>query len=207
LLPKSSLKTLTVFIVGVAAIFAWNYSHGPLTYAPGVLISSDPEQTSTTDTPFTCGNFTLKPLAHLALDARLLHRKIYRYDRQSSLASIDLALGWGPMSDQRVLDRVNITQSMRFYWFEYKMPPPISKDEIISHSTNMHIIPSSPAIASRCKSLRTGALVHFEGDLVEAIAPDQPPWRSSLSRTDTGNGACELIWLKEISQLPDSAPR
>jgi hypothetical protein len=149
----------------------------------------------------------LKPLAHLALDARLLHRKIYRYDRQSSLASIDLALGWGPMSDQRVLDRVNITQSMRFYWFEYKMPPPISKDEIISHSTNMHIIPSSPAIASRCKSLRTGALVHFEGDLVEAIAPDQPPWRSSLSRTDTDNGACELIWLKEISQLPDSAPR
>jgi hypothetical protein len=207
LLPWPSLKTLTVLIVIVAAVFAWNYSHRSLTYPPGVLIPSDPEQASTKDALITCGNFTLKPLAHLTLDARLLHRKIYRYDRQSSLASIDLALGWGPMSDQRVLDRINITQSMRFYWFEYKMPPPISKDEIISHSTNMHIIPSNPAIASRCKSLRAGALVHLDGDLVEATAPGQPAWRSSLTRTDTGNGACELIWLKEISVLSEFAPQ
>ncbi len=111
------------------------------------------------------------------------------------------------MSDQRVLDRISISQSMRFYWFEYKMPPPISKDEIISNSTNMHIIPSTPAIASRCKSLRTGALVHLDGDLVEATAPDQPAWRSSLTRTDSGNGVCELIWLKEISLLSESAPQ
>jgi hypothetical protein len=207
LLPQCPLKTLAAFVIIVAAVFAWHYSHRPLAYPPGVLIPLDPEQTDTADAPFTCGNFTLKPLAHLALDARLLRRKIYRFDHRSSLVPIDLALGWGPMSDQRVLDRINISQSMRFYWFEYKMPPPISKDDIISHSTNMHIIPSSSAIASRCKSLRTGALVHLDGDLVEATAPGQPAWRSSLTRTDTGNGACELIWLKEISQRPDSAPR
>jgi hypothetical protein len=172
------------------------------------LIPSDPDQTSTTDVaPINTGNFTLKSLAHLALDARILHRKVYRYDPQSSLAPIDLALGWGPMSDQRVLDQITISQSMRFYWFEYKQPPPISKEEIIAHSTNMHIIPSSPAIASRCKSLRTGALVHLDGELVEATAPRFSTWRSSLSRTDTGNGACELIWLKEISLLPNGPLR
>jgi hypothetical protein len=66
----------------------------------------------------------------------------------------------------------------------------------------MHIIPSSPTIASKCKSLRSGALVHLDGDLVEATAPNYTAWRSSLSRTDTGNGACELIWLEEISELP-----
>jgi hypothetical protein len=106
------------------------------------------------------------------------------------------------MSDQRVLDRVSISQSMRFYWFEYKQPPPITKEEIISHSTNIHIIPSSAAIAAKCTSVRTGALIHLDGDLLEATAPGYSAWRSSLSRTDTGNGACELIWLKEISELP-----
>ena len=198
------MKTVVVLLAIFATIFAWNYTHRPITYSPGVLISSEPEQTSLTDSPITCGNFDLKPLAHLALDARILHRKTYRYDSQAALVPVDLALGWGPMSDQRVLDRITTTQSMRFYWFEYKLPPPISKEEIIAHSTNMHIIPSTPALASQCKSLRTGTLVHLDGDLVEATAPNFRTWRSSLSRTDTGNGACELIWLKKLSVLSSS---
>jgi hypothetical protein len=145
--------------------------------------------------------FHLKPLAHFALDARLLHRKVYRWDRQSKLAPVDLAVGWGPMSDQSVIDRLNITQSMRFFWYEYQQPPPIAKEEIVCHGTNLHIIPATSAIASLCKSLRIGALIHLSGELVEATGPDIGTWRSSLSRTDSGNGACELVWVEELSPL------
>ncbi|HEV3148526.1 MAG TPA: hypothetical protein VGZ24_07735, partial [Chthoniobacterales bacterium] len=59
-------------------------------------------------------------------------------------------------------------------------------------------------IASRCKSLRTGSLVHLSGELVEATGPGIGTWRSSLSRTDTGNGACELMWVEKMSALPES---
>lgn len=155
----------------------------------------------TPDSPITHDDYRLVPLAHFALDARVLHRKVYRWDPRASLVPVDLALGWGPMSDQRVLDQVSITQSMRFYWFEYKPPPPIPKDEIITHSTNVHIIPATPTIASQCKSLRTGQLVHLSGDLVEASGHGLGTWRSSLSRTDTGNGACELMYVNELSIL------
>jgi hypothetical protein len=195
------MKSFCVLLAIVAAIMGWNYLHRPITYPPGILISSEPEQTATSDGAVTRDIFNLKPLAHFALDARVLHRKIYRYDRQAALVPVDLALGWGPMSDQRVLDQLTITQSMRFYWFEYKMPPPIAQEEIIAHSTNLHVIPATPEIASRCKSLRAGALVHLSGDLVEATAPGFGAWKSSLSRTDTGNGACELMWVKEMSIL------
>ena len=196
---------LLAAVIGIAVvIFGWSYLHRPITYPPGILIPTEPEQTAATDGSFAYGAYELKPLAAFALDARVLHRKVYRWDRQATLVPVDLALGWGPMSDQRVLDRVTITQSMRFYWFEYKLPPPISKDEIISHSTNVHIIPSTPAIASQCKSVRTGTLVHLKGDLVEATAAGFGPWRSSLSRTDTGNGACELMFVTEMAIL--SAP-
>ena len=198
------MKFFCVLLTIVATIFGWNYLHRPITYPPGVLISAEPEQTATADEPITNGEFNLKPLAHFALDARVLHRKVYRWDHEAALVPVDLSLGWGPMSDQRVLDQVTITQSMRFYWFEYKMPPPIAKEEIISHSTNVHVIPATEEIASRCKSLRTGALVHLSGDLVEATGPGISSWRSSLSRTDTGNGACELMWVKELSILPSS---
>ena len=199
------MKIFCALLAIVATIFGWNYLHRPITYPPGVLITSEPEQTATADEPMTNGEFNLKPLAHFAIDARVLHRKVYRWDHEAALVPVDLALGWGPMSDQRVLDQVTITQSMRFYWFEYKMPPPIAKEEIISHSTNVHVIPATEEIASRCKSLRTGALVHLSGDLVEASGPGIPSWRSSLSRTDTGNGACELMWVKELSILPEDS--
>jgi hypothetical protein len=196
------------FILAVAlAIFGWNYFNRPLTYPPGVLISSEPEQTAPTDPPMTKGDFSLKPLAHFAIDARVLHRKNYRYDRQSALVPVDLALGWGRMSDQSVLDQLRISQSMRFYWFEYRMPPPLPKEEIISHSTNVHIIPATPEIASQCKSLRAGTLVHLSGDLVEASAPEFGVWKSSLSRTDTGNGACELMLVQEMSILSADPPQ
>jgi hypothetical protein len=201
------MKTFCALLAIVATIFGWNYLHRPITYPPGVLIASEPEQTATADEPITNGDFNLKPLAHFEINARVLHRKVYRWDHEAALVPVDLALGWGPMSDQRVLDQVTITQSMRFYWFEYKMPPPIAKEEIISHSTNVHVIPATEEIASRCESLRTGTLVHLSGDLVEASGPGIPSWRSSLSRTDTGNGACELMWVKELSILPERETR
>ena len=201
------MKSLCAIAVAATAIIGWSYLHRPITYAPGILIPTEPNQTATTDAPFAYRAYQLKPLAQFALDARVLHRKIYRWDRQAALVPVDLALGWGPMSDQRVLDQVMITQSMRFYWFEYKLPPPISKEEIISHSTNVHIIPSTPAIALQCKSLRTGTLVHLSGDLVEATADGLGTWRSSLSRTDTGNGACELMWVTEMSILSAPTPQ
>lgn len=195
------MKFLCFLVAIAAAIVGWNYLHRPITYSPGILIPAEPRQTATTDAPFAYGAYQLKPLAAFALDARVLHRKVYRWDRQAALVPVDLALGWGPMSDQHVLDQVTITQSMRFYWFEYKLPPPISKEEIISHSTNVHIIPATPAISSECKSLRTGTLVHLSGDLVEATGPGIGTWRSSLSRTDTGNGACELMFITGMSIL------
>ncbi len=202
---KSFIALLTIAF----GCFGYWYLHRPITYPPGVLIADDPSQIMLpADTPaFARDAFKLKPLAVFSIDARVLHRKVYRYDQQAALVPVDLALGWGPMSDQKVLDQLKITQSMRFYWYEYPRQPPIPKEEIISHSTNVHIIPSTKAIGSQCKSLREGSLIHLSGDLVEANGPGIGTWRSSLSRTDTGNGACELMWVKELQLLDaDSAP-
>jgi hypothetical protein len=196
------VKGLGLFVSLCLAIFGYWFLHRPITYPAGVLIEAEPQQIAESEVaPIECHGFNLKPLARFTLEARVLHRKVYRYDQQAALAPVDLALGWGPMSDQSVLDRLSISQSMRFYWFEYQLPPPIAPDQIVSHSTNVHLIPATEQIASLCKSLRTGSLVHLGGELVEATGPGIGTWRSSLSRTDTGNGACELMWVKEVTVL------
>ena len=147
------IKPLSVLgILGLVIGGLW-YLHRPVHYPPGVLVSSEPAQVLLPDNApaITYGTFSLKPLALFAVDARVLHRRNYRYDAGASLVPVDLALGWGPMSDQHVLDQLNISQSMRFYWYQYKLPPPIPLSEIVSHSANMHIIPATPAIESKCK--------------------------------------------------------
>ena len=199
------MKAFCAFLVIALAGFGYWFVNRPIIYPAGVLISAEPAQINLpSDTPaFVQGTFRLKPLAVFSIDARVLHRKVYRYDNQAALVPVDLALGWGPMSDQSVLDQINISQSARFYWYEYRQAP-IPKEQIISHSTNVHIIPSTPAIESKCKSLRAGTLVHLVGDLVEASGPGIGSWKSSLSRTDSGNGACELMWVKEMSILTES---
>src|ERR1044072_8968357 len=196
------MKTVSALLAIALAFFAFIYLHRPLSYPAGVLVESDPQQSAISDgeTLIEHGEYHLKPLARFSLDARILHRKSYGYDRGAKLVPIDLAVGWGPMSDQAVLDRIKISQSMRFYWYEYQSAP-IPKDQIISHSTNLHVIPASAAVASFCKSVRQGELVHLEGELVEATGPEIGAWRSSLSRTDTGNGACELMLVKDCAKI------
>lgn len=201
------MKTGAAFAIIAVVVIGYWYSHRAIHYPPGVLINDEPAQVMLPDftAAISYGAFSLKPLALFSVDARVLHRRNYRYDAGAALVPVDLALGWGPMSNEAVLDRLNISQSMRFYWYQYKLPPPIPAEEIVSHSANMHIIPSTPEIASRCKSLRAGTLVHMVGDLVEASGPRIGNWRSSLSRTDTGNGACELFYVQEISEIAPPA--
>jgi len=41
----------------------------------------------------------------------------------------------------------------------------------------------------------------MSGYLIEATHPQGvKPWRSSLTRTDTGSGACELMWVEKFSR-------
>ncbi|MBA2432564.1 MAG: hypothetical protein H0V56_10700, partial [Chthoniobacterales bacterium] len=117
----------------------------------------------------------------------------------------DLALGWGSMSDSQVLEQLKISQSSRFYWYRFQLPPPIPQEEIARQSTNVHIIPADRAIARQCRSLRTGELIRLEGQLVEASGPEIGTWRSSLSRNDTGKGACELLLVERVEKITAAA--
>jgi hypothetical protein len=191
----------TAVLAGICFAFYW--IHRPLTYPDGILIAADPEQTELPPgvAEISAAGFQLTPLARFSADARILHTRKYRYDTGAALVPVDLAIGWGRMSDQAVLDQLTISQSNRFYFYEYRLPPPIPQAEIIAHSTNVHVIPRTPELRRRCEALRSGALVHLDGELVEATGPGIMKWRSSLSRTDSGRGACELLLLENLEMI------
>jgi hypothetical protein len=143
------------------------------------------------------GDFTIKPLAKFALSARVLSRADYRWDPGAVLVPVDLALGWGRMSDSDILRKVDISQSGRFYHWQVREFP-IPEREIIESSANMHLIPADASIEREIKRTREGDIVSFDGYLVEADGPNGYKWISSLTRSDTGAGACELVWVEHF---------
>jgi hypothetical protein len=150
---------------------------------------------------FRVNGQTLTALAEFSVGARVILAEHYSSDRESQLSPVDLALAWGPMNDPRVLKAISFTQSGRFYHWRYEGEPPIPHREIELNSANMHMIPSSESMARRLKAVKTGDIVHIRGYLVQASAKDGWVWRSSLTREDTGTGACELIFVQELDVL------
>ena len=185
---------------GLAVYGLWYY-FAPISHPSGVLIPQDPDQTlyTTAQPSFPLRGWTLTPLALYTIEARVLSIETYGGDPPGDLAPYDLALGWGRMSDTSVLERLDISQSNRFYHWHYWGQPPIPAQEIITHSANVHIIPADNSVLEKLKSLRKGSLIHMTGSLVEARHPrGVTPWRSSLTRDDTGDGACEIMYVTSL---------
>lgn len=149
--------------------------------------------------PFRLQAATLTPLAGFSVDARVLSREDYHAGRESDLSPTDLALGWGAMRDDAVLSRLDISQSGRWYHYAWRGEPPLPPGDIARSSANMHLIPATEAVAAALHRVRRDDRVRIDGWLVEADAPDGWHWRSSLTRDDTGDGACEVIYVCAIT--------
>jgi hypothetical protein len=188
----------------LAALIAWGAWHWwhtrAVKHGPGEAAPAEPVQIETGDArAFDYKRFRITPLADFRIEARVLGTERYSLGREAELAPIDVAFGWGPMSDNAVIDRLRISQGNRFYMYFWEGEPPIPVSEIVRHSANMHMIPSSPEIEERLERLRTGSVVSLRGKLVQVDSSDNWHWKSSLSRTDSGAGACELVWVEEIA--------
>ncbi len=190
----------TLFVAAVAA-GAWHYfATRPLEHTAGEIAPADPVQVERAGLPrFEVKGYRITPLADFSVEARVLSTENYHAGREADLSPVDLALGWGPMSDSAVLDRLNISQGNRFYFYRWSDAPPIPPEEIVTHSANMHMIPASDAVRRRLAQVRAGEVVSLRGYLVRVEAPDGWRWNSSLTRSDSGNGACELVWVEDIA--------
>jgi hypothetical protein len=191
---------LKVFLVSYIVWGAWHWNANRPVRAPdGILAAGEPQQTMISEQRLQIGRWTLTMRATYRLTARVLAREPYHFDAMSDLAPEDLALGWGPMSDNSVLRTIDISQSNRFYYWRASSATRLAREAIISHSANTHVIPQTPAIARALARLRPGEVVTLTGDLVDAVRDDGRSLKTSLVRTDTGAGACEVMLVTDVT--------
>lgn len=192
-----------VFLILILGVCWKLYSDpGEVNLGPGVLATESPQQKNISPSvTYKDDEYTITEFAKFHIKAKVLAKENYYIGREADLSPTDLALGWGRMSDESVLDNIDISQSNRFYRWRVESFP-IPRREIETHSANMHLIPANDSIKREIDRLQQGEIIEISGSLVNVTAPDGWRWTSSKTRNDTGRGACELIWVEHVRVVP-----
>lgn len=199
-------KLLVIAFIGLMAFGIYDAfeQNRVIGHPPGVLAAVDPIQHNLNNAKaFLHNGYSITPLANFVIEARVLSREKYKYDRAAELSPVDFALGWGPMSDTSVIEKLDIRQSVRYFSWRVDdirdLPLPVK--EISVHSANMHMIPADSLVEKKLAAVREGHIVAISGQLVKVKGVDGFIWGSSMTRTDTGNGACEIIYVRDVQIL------
>lgn len=190
-----------VLLVAAALAGAWNWwsRERPERVAPGIVAPAEPVQELLDPPPvFSAKDHQFIARARYDITARVLRKEIYRLDGGADLAPVDLGLGWGAMSDTRVVAQLEFSQMGRFLYWKPKdwTTFPLTPRQTIAQAAQVHAVPADAAIDRALRRMRPGQVVHLTGYLVDVRGPDGFRWNTSLSRDDTGDGACELMWVE-----------
>lgn len=171
-------------------------------YAPDpVRWRAEPIQTETDRAPFTrrAGRreLTLRPRAALEVAAVVAGTERYRFDGLAPLAPVDAVLTWGDLPDPTYADRISYDQMARFYLWSTRARD-LDLKYVETHSANFHLMPATPNLRRALLRLDGGDEARLRGLLVDVRDDAGGTWKTSLSRNDTGAGACELLWVEEL---------
>lgn len=202
---RGSAATIVILLVAVVAAAVlisnctansgYKYPMGKL-MAPDQPIQKDLKKKN--QKTWNRDGYLIKALAEFEITARVIIAERYWSDREADLSPVDLTLAWGPASDTAVLSQFEFYKLHRYYRYEWDSPGAPSS-VVKANSANMHMIGAMPSVEKTLKKVRHEDIVTIKGYLVRVEATDGWSWQSSLTRNDSGDGACELVMVEEIS--------
>lgn len=192
-------KWLLVVAAGVLLVILFATVYNPYS-GPDFL--EDPVQSQLNQTESIIhqgkdGSVTIEKLAAYEIRAAVKSRQDYAADYPAQASPLDLALAWGELNEPEIDRHIQYSQSGRWYYFQYDAEAPVEEAYIYQHSANVHLIPENKKIERQLKRIRKNDLVELAGYLVR-VQFDNGPWTSSLSRQDTGDGSCEILYVKSV---------
>lgn len=177
---------------------------------PGIPEPKQTEAKGGTDFVESGYNVHLDYLYAYDIEALVVHTKdYYGTDLGTKLAPRDLALAWGTVAKYNSTVDFHWDQHGRWYFWKVntyeELAPVGTVDDVNRQSANNHLIPANSSIRNTIKKIHTGDHIRLKGYLVNITASNsggkQFYWNSSTSRADTGDGACEVMYVTEATIL------
>ena len=188
----------------------WNWFRHDrhVSHPPGIAVEAGPAiEVGETRAPWRDDKgFRYASIGRFEGRAMVLARRNYDVGEFAALAPTDLALGWGPLSDPRVVDQLKFPQfksfSMRFVVPELRGGSELAKrtwpelEPMFKAFTHVHTIPGNAAIRRTLAGIRPGQVIRFKATLVDATGPSGSHYASSLA---LGDRNCEVAWIEELA--------
>jgi len=153
--------------------------------------------------------YQVKPIANYELWGLVVsHNDINgisdTYHDATSVDTKDLCVIWGENILSNNYHAASYSSGAWTCYFEHPHGTTFNADQL----SNNHIITDSANIRKTLSQIQIGDQIHIKGQLVSYQDERHPEyWRaSSTTRTDGGNGACEVIFANELDILAVGNP-
>ncbi|MBN2646783.1 MAG: hypothetical protein JXR44_03240 [Thiotrichales bacterium] len=187
----------------VAAWYHFYYIETAPSYGAGILAESGPYQYPVNDsTRITLGDFILTPRAEFDGQVRVLDASRSYLSRKGWLASWQLVIGWGDLSDESVYQTVSFSLRDHHYTWKIKESDLLAPQAVLTQTASVHLIAANETVKQQLKTLKIGDLVTLKGTLVDVRRTTGWKWPTSLSRDDTGENSGEILYLRALSIQP-----
>jgi hypothetical protein len=123
-------------------------------------------------------------------------------DWRKKLSKYDLGVVWGKLADKYYDEYIDYSQINRVLVYTCTSNIDLSLSYISTHLSNNHTIPANDNVLKGIASLKEDDICYIEGKLVDfEIFKDNKIiafMDTSLVRTDSGDGACETMYIEKI---------
>lgn len=215
------MRLNTVVIIVSAAVLAsaaWKRNALPSAIDVDSAVLEDPDQAPSREPPFDVEfnsvSYRVEPQFRYALTGLVVsyrqHDGKSRMHRRANdhLNMLDVCVVWGGNVDPELLSHFdfwngiftcNVKTRSTEAWQAFDM----------TELSNNHLVSDDPYVRQQAGKLRIGDQVRIEGWLSSYGTGEGAMRGTSTTRDDTGNGACETIYVSriEILQRPRSAWR
>lgn len=216
-LAHTSRALSIALIAAVAAIsYGW-WNKGKLP-APSELtqeVFQVPRQTMRPEAPFVYAYhhtaYTIEPVAAYEITGLVVsHNDIFQwgdiYHDETSVDVRDLCLVFGPTAELGAYRGVEFWSEPWSCWYRYRR----GEGELFAGEdmSNTHLLARDPEVRKTLWGTRIGDQVKLTGKLINYYRTGFPEEmrRSSTVRTDTGNGACEVMLVDDVQILGRGTP-
>lgn len=159
------------------------------------------ENLSPRDLSYQNGVATLTLRARYDIEAHVMSTHAYS-DDLAEVAPVDFALAWGMAATASVQQSLSVRQSGRWYWFQGDETVSAARAAQLGRDmANVHLVPDDEAVRRELLAVPRGATVRLQGFLVDIQHPRYGVRRTSMTRTDTGAGSCEILLVEKVEVI------
>ena len=202
-------------IRGSLALIAFGWWRLDALPAPDQLaspVAQAPRQQPLQDPPFEVTakgvNYLIQPRYSYEMDAVVvsLHQSDAWWDSaheqwNDHINLLDVCVVWGGSATSGAYRQVSFSNTQFECYWSWRGEVPFDNAE----ASNVHLVTADPALGKRLKALRVGDQIRLSGQLVNYTTRKDGQTLgtrvSSAVRTDSGPGACEVLYVSEARLL------